>query len=209
MISKKQILWESWNAKVEEFLTPVEDVLEEIDGIDQSLDMFQGMTNILEPMQQVIHTPLGVYPIDSMLKPSDKWDCWIGHTNFPITKKILNILNNNIDGIEVLKILGKYSFFIGVAKMFNILDIRSQIDEKICSYTESEILSDEQVNETVELLKFQLNESNKHWSILVYPAGMVEYITGSDLNTDYLNQLNALLEKKKNFGGIILRSDHG
>lgn len=209
MISKKQILWESWNAKVEEFLTPVEDALEEIDDIDQSADMFHGMTNILEPIQQVIHTPLGVYPVDSMLKPSDKWDCWIGHTNFPITKKILNILNNNIDGIEVLKILGKYSFFIGVAKMFNILDIRSQIDEKICSYTESEILSDEQVNETVELLKFQLNESNKHWSILVYPAGMVEYITGSDLNTDYLNQLNALLEKKKNFGGIILRSDHG
>lgn len=206
MISKKQILWESWNARAEEIISNVANP--EDDDIDIE-EMPQMIESFLEPVSQVIHTPIGVYPVESTLKPSDKWDCWIAYTNFPITKKILNILNNEIDGIEALKILGKYSFFIGVARMFNIKDVREQIDSKICSYTESEILSDENINETVELLKFQLSESNKHWSILVYPAGMVEYITGSELNVDYLNELNKLQEKKKNFGGIILRSDHG
>lgn len=206
MILKKQILWESWNARAEEIISNVANP--EDDDIDIE-EMPQMIESFLEPVSQVIHTPIGVYPVESTLKPSDKWDCWIAYTNFAITKKILNILNNEIDGIEALKILGKYSFFIGVARMFNIKDVREQIDSKICSYTESEILSDENINETVELLKFQLSESNKHWSILVYPAGMVEYITGSELNVDYLNELNKLQEKKKNFGGIILRSDHG
>lgn len=206
MISKKQILWESWNARAEEIISNVANP--EDDDIDIE-EMPQMIESFLEPMSQVIHTPIGVYPIESTLKPSDKWDCWIAYTNFPITKKISNILNNEIDGVEALKILGKYTFFIGVARMFNIKDVREQIDSKICSYSESEILADENVNETVELLKFQLSESNKYWSILVYPAGMVEYITGSELNVDYLNELNKLQEKKKNFGGIILRSDHG
>lgn len=206
MISKKQILWESWNARAEEIISNVANPEDDDINIEEMPQMIE---SFLEPMSQVIHTPIGVYPIESTLKPSDKWDCWIAYTNFPITKKISNILNNEIDGVEALKILGKYTFFIGVARMFNIKDVREQIDSKICSYSESEILADENVNETVELLKFQLSESNKYWSILVYPAGMVEYITGSELNVDYLNELNKLQEKKKNFGGIILRSDHG
>ena len=86
---------------------------------------------------------MGPYPEESTLKPSDRWDCWMGYTNFPITNKVLSILNHDIEGIEALKILGKYSFFIGVAKMFEIADIRKNIEESLCIYTESEILSDE------------------------------------------------------------------
>ena len=161
------------------------------------------------PVQsRLIYTPMGAYPEESILKPSDRWDCWIAHTNFPITGGIANILNTEIDGIEVLKVMGKYSFFIGVAQLFDIRDVRNQINNRICSYTEYEIFSNDEVQETVDLLKDQLKD-NKYWSILVSPEGNVEYVVANEINVEYLDALSSLVEKKNNFGGIILRSDNG
>ena len=161
------------------------------------------------PVQsRLIYTPMGAYPEESILKPFYRWDCWIAHTNFPITGGIANILNTEIDGIEVLKVMGKYSFFIGVAQLFDIRDVREKINNRICSYTEYEIFSNDEVQETVDLLKDQLKD-NKYWSILVSPEGNVEYVVANEINVEYLDALSSLVEKKNNFGGIILRSDNG
>ena len=207
MTSKKKILWESWNAKILTASEQQEPQQEESQAYDASETEISPEYCI--PIQsRLIHTPMGAYPEESILKPSDRWDCWIAHTSFPITGSIVNILNNDIDGIEVLKIMGKYSFFIGVAKLFDIRDVREQINEKICSYTEIEIFSNDEVQETVNLLKDQLKE-NKFWSILVYPEGNIEYVVANEINVEYLDALSSLVDKKNNFGGIILRSDNG
>jgi hypothetical protein len=205
MKTRKKISWESWNAKVL-VDAPEEPVKEET----PTYEPVEEQVDYLVPFQtaRVIYTPLGAFPEESILKPSDRWDCWIAHTNFPVTSKILNILNEEIDGIEVLKIMGKYSFFVGIARLFDIRDVRKQIDDKICSYTENEIFSNDEIEETVNLLKDQLKDNN-FWSILVYPEGMVEYVVANEINIEYLDALSSLIEKKNNFGGIILRSDHG
>ena len=206
MTSKKKILWESWNAKIlasEEQPEPQqEEPSYEMPEVEVSPDFF------IPVQSRLIYTPMGAYPEESMLKPSDRWDCWIAHTSFPITGSIANILNTDIDGIEVLKIMGKYSFFIGVAQLFDIRDVREQINEKICSYTENEIFSNGDIQETVDLLKDQLKD-NKYWSILVCPEGRVEYVVANEINAEYLDALSSLIDKKNNFGGIILRSDNG
>jgi hypothetical protein len=209
MKTKKKIAWESWNAKVSEFLsqedTPQEEMLSYEEQVEQSeKDPFM----FTLPQSRVIYTPMGPYPEESMLKPSDRWDCWIASTNFPITKKIVNILNEEIDGIEALKIMGKYTFFVGVGIMFDVRDVRKQIDDKICSYTENELFENTDVQETVKLLKDQLKENN-YWSILVYPEGNIEYVVANEINAEYLDALSSLVDKKNNFGGIILRSDNG
>lgn len=205
MKTRKKISWESWNARVVAD-TPEETPKEQTATYEQ----LEEQVDYLVPFQttRVIYTPLGPFPEESMLKPSDRWDCWTAHTNFPVTSKILNILNQEIDGIEVLKVMGKYSFFVGIARLFDIRDVRKQIDEKICSYTENEIFSNDEIEETVNLLKDQLKDNN-FWSILVYPEGMVEYVVANEINIEYLDALSSLIEKKNNFGGIILRSDHG
>ncbi len=205
-VPNKKIAWESWNAKVDLFYSPPLPPVEEYE-IEQDIQNQIEKGFILE-QQRVLYTPIGPYPEESMMKPSDRWDCWIGYTNFPITNKILSVLNKEIEGIEGLKILGKYSFFIGVAKLFDITDVRKNIEEKLCSYTESEILSDEETQETVDLVKHQLR-NNKYWSILVSPEGEVEYIVSDCMDKVYLDGLNGLLELKKQLGGIILRSQDG
>ena len=56
------------------------------------------------------------------------FDCWLGHTNFNISKSVKDRLEN-IRGVEVLKICSRYRFFIGVGRMFDFSDVRKEIEE--------------------------------------------------------------------------------
>ena len=59
-----------------------------------------------------------------------QFDCWVGHTNFDITKNIKDTLDT-AEGVEILKINSRYRFFIGVGKMFDFKDVRTNIEEKL------------------------------------------------------------------------------
>jgi hypothetical protein len=209
MLGHKKIAWESWNAKVDiiSSVEPLQQIEEQEYEVDQ-MSQFPIDPGFILEQQRILYTPIGPYPEESMLKPSDRWDCWIGYTNFPVTNNISTTLNKDVEGIEALKILGKYSFFIGVAKMFDISDIRKDIEERLCIYTESEILSDDEIQETVDLVKGQLKH-NKYWSILVSTEGKVEYVVSDCMDRIYLDGLNSLIERKNEIGGIILRSEDG
>ena len=204
MFSHKKIAWQSWNALVKQSIAEERLMLEELEEELKSPTSEQELPGML-PMEifqpKMIHTPLGVYPADSLLKPSDRWDCWLGHTNFDVTRSIKDTLLNDIAGIEALKILGRYSFFIGIPKLFDFKDVRINIEKNLCIYTEQEVLSDEQTQATVDMVKEQL-QTKKYWSILVAPTGKVDYVVSDDLDKDYLDGLNELLELKflKNIG---------
>ena len=187
MSTHKKIAWESWNAKLE-------DIQEETINEDQptylEAEHLQASEIIPSEMfvapARVIHTPLGVYPEDSLLKPSDRWDCWIGHTNFDITNSVVAKLDSEIDGVEALKILGRYSFFVGVGRLFDIAQVRKDIETLLCVYTEQEVLNDSEMRVTVDLVKEQL-ESKKYWSLFVSVEGEVEYIVSDEMDKRYLD----------------------
>jgi hypothetical protein len=213
MNTAKKIAWSSWSALEEaivlaEMTPPVPD-FGDIDpdeiGTEES-QMVSFMPIFSQPEPKLLHTPLGFFPIDSALKPSDRWDCRVGHTNFEITQSVKQTLNS-IEGVEALKVLGRYTFFVGIAKMFKFKDVRVDIEKQLCSYTEQEVL-DEETKITVDLVRGQL-ESNRYWSILVTSSGKVEYVVSNNLDQTYLDGLNELLEAKNELGGIILRGDHG
>ena len=211
MNTAKKIAWSSWSALEEAIVTAESSSMLDLEGIDpeemmEESSMLPFMPIFAQPENKLIHTPLGFFPIDSHLKPSDRWDCRIGHTNFEITQSTKDILNR-VDGIEALKVIGRYTFFIGIAKMFKFKDVRVDIEKQLCSYTEQEVL-DEETKITVDLVRGQL-ESNKYWSILVTSSGKVDYVVSNSLDQNYLDGLNKLLEAKNELGGIILRGDHG
>jgi hypothetical protein len=58
------------------------------------------------------------------------FDCWIGHTNFDITPSVKNILDSTA-GVEVLKVLSRYRFFIGIGKLFDFKEVRKNIEEEL------------------------------------------------------------------------------
>ena len=212
MSTHKKIAWESWNAMVQDIEhspPPMIDMgEEETPPSFEQLERSAEINEIFIQHPKFVYTPLGIYPAESTFKPSDRWDCWIAYTNFGVTKNIADILDTKIDGIEALKILGKYSFFIGIGKLFEISDVRQKIETTLCAYTEKEILSDENTQITVDLVKEQLS-TKKYWSMLVSPEGKVEYVVSDDMDKMYLDGLNSLLELKQNIGGIILRGQNG
>ena len=59
-----------------------------------------------------------------------QFDCWVGHTNFDITNNIKDTLDT-AEGVEILKINSRYRFFIGVGKMIDFKDVRTNIEEKL------------------------------------------------------------------------------
>ena len=206
---KKKICWSSWNASVDDFMESeriaIEAMQEEMEDMGTEIPLLPMMP--MESVPRVLHTPLGMYHQESMFKPSDRWDCWIGSTNFSITHGIKDTLSM-VDGVEALRVLGRYTFFIGVASLFDFKSVRIDIEKTLCGYTEQELLSNEETQATVDLVKEQLI-GNKYWSILVAPTGKVDYVVSDMLDQSYLDGLNQLMELKQRVGGIILRGDHG
>ena len=212
MSKPKQIAWESWNARVEDIMSLKDITLPEIDASEANYGEIEMPVDFFPPemflqQQRVLYTPLGVYPEESSLKPSDRWDCWMGYSNFDITNDIANKIEM-IEGVEALRVMGRYSFFIGVGKLFDIKEVRTDIEKELCVYTEQEIFSNENTQATVNLVKEQL-KTKKYWSMLVSPEGEVEYIVSDKMDKGYLDGLSGLLELKQTRGGIILRGNNG
>jgi hypothetical protein len=205
----KSIVWKSWNAMSDQFLMSLAADLNMIEEAVGAMDEDVGGEIIPFAFKNtgVIQTPVGVFSTDSMFKPSDRWDCWIGTANFDITQEIKDKILE-IDGVACLKIMDRYTFFVGVPDLqFSFNDVRQEIENQLCVYTEQEVMTDE-VKATVDLVKKQL-ENQKYWSILVRVNGNLDYVVSDELDQKYMERLNKLVELKQSHGGIILRGKNG
>lgn len=142
-MKKKLIAWENWN-EIEkmsalEYNPPDEDdeptnqFYELVESNEQSgnfEEAFQGMLS--EMNSQFIYTPFGQVPFDSRFKPSDRWECWLGYTNFGLTKKTVEALQH-VEGVDALKVLSRYSFCVGIGKLFNFSEVKQGIQDAICN----------------------------------------------------------------------------
>ena len=132
-MAKKRIAWENWNQKEIELVESqvFDDTMEEIDG-EENMMMGGGLTPLISQIgPNIIHTPFGMINAESVLKPSDRWECWMGYTNFDINHMVSDRIKKT-EGVEALKIMGRYTFCIGVGKMFSFSNIRKDIENAIC-----------------------------------------------------------------------------
>ena len=131
---KKRIAWESWNTKEIELVESqaFNDTIEEEVEMDENAMISGGLTPLISQIGPVvIHTPFGMINAESALKPSDRWECWLGYTNFDISHMVSDRIKKT-EGVEALKIMGRYTFCIGIGKMFSFSNIRRDIENAIC-----------------------------------------------------------------------------
>lgn len=57
------------------------------------------------------------------------FDCWLAHTNFQITPTIKKRLNKT-EGVELMKVCGRYRFLIGIGRLFKFSDVRINIERQ-------------------------------------------------------------------------------
>ena len=211
MSEPKKIAWQSWNAITEEFyendsgLSTLEDILLATSNPE---DLGDSPIKFFDPGPTVIYTPYGPFSSDSCLKPSNRWDCWFGYTNFDITFSVLDEIEN-ADGVESVKIMGRYTFFIGIGKLFGSTEVKLNIeniltDTKHINNIES-VTPD--LKEAIDSVKLQV-DNKQFWSIFVSSMGEIDYIMADSLTDSYLSDLDKFENLRQKIGGIIIRSSN-
>ena len=187
-----------------------EDELEEESEETPEMLGFVNLDQIIS--RRKIKTPFGYYEIDDDFSPYNMFDCWIGHTNFKITKKDFNILNKEIEGIGCLKVLSPYRFFIGIEKMFSFPAVRIQIQKDLCNNLEMQDEIDQinsNVDHTINMVISKINDAlfsirdSEKWAVYISREGEVKTIKNSEFDSDmeYQNKLKSLKSLKN--GNII------
>lgn len=204
-----KIAWENWDS----------DVLEQeiIDNILESEDFEEEEAEdallFLGKIPKLVTTPTGIYQLHDKMNILNQFDCWMGHTNFDLTKSVEKIIES-VEGVELLSIIGRYRFFIGIGKLFNFSDVRRTIESILCnSLADSydDILEQDIENNYRSLsssiinLKLLVSEY-KHWAIFIGSDGMVDYtMSNQDNDAEYLEMIKEYEQYKKEYGGTILR----
>jgi hypothetical protein len=75
-----------------------------------------------------------IVPVDDKMMEhvnlSTNFDCWLGHTNFNITKEVLDEIES-MEGVEILKVCSRYRFFLGIGRMFDFKEVRKNIESTL------------------------------------------------------------------------------
>lgn len=230
MTIKRKIAWERWD----------EDLLHEeiidnlnIDMEDADEELANDAMELMSKIPKLISTPLGIFQLYDKMSPMKQFECWMGYTNFNITGQIQKNVEN-VEGVELLSVISRYRFFVGVGKLFNFKTVRIDVEnllncnDKTPKKQRSESISDayetladmvfgkDQTNsddditteETVEIIKEVISQ-DKYWAIFVGEDGEIDYTSSNQENDiTYLEKLLSYKKLRRKNGGIILHPDN-
>jgi hypothetical protein len=219
MNQSRKIAWEKFTPSYESKKFDTHEIDEEDDREEdleeesEEMPEMLGFVNLDEIIsRRKIKTPFGYYELDDDFSPYNMFDCWIGHTNFKITKRDFNILNKKIEGIGCLKVLSPYRFFIGIEKMFSFPAVRIQIQKDLCNNLEMQDEIEQinnNVDHTINMVISKINDAlfsirdSEKWAVYISREGEVKTIKNSEFDSDieYQNKLKSLKSLKN--GNII------
>lgn len=119
------IVWEKW-------IDPLAG--DDDHAIVSSSDNYNDEQTIIKTKQiKMIVTPMGMVPYNENTAASSIFNFWVGHSNFDITTKICNLIEE-ADGVETLDIFTRYRFRIGVGKVFDDGEVMRNINHLISKY---------------------------------------------------------------------------
>ena len=194
---KRKIAWERWDEDVIE-QEIVENFYEQ-EGDDE--EVLEDALIFLDKIPSLVTTPMGMFQLHDKMNILNQFDCWMGYTNFDITKSIQSSMEK-IEGVELLKIVTRYRFFLGVGKLFDFSDVRRLIEAKFCDED-----LDEDTEDSVNMIKDTIS-SDRYWAIFVSQSGEILYAsTNNDSDEDYLKKLSLYRKRKKKNGGFIFQND--
>lgn len=74
--------------------------------------------------------PMGIVPLNERNIPGKTYNFWIIHTNFDIGDKEKSILEK-LPGVETLDIFTRYRVRIGIGKVFDEDDVKTEIEKQL------------------------------------------------------------------------------
>lgn len=193
-----KIQWESFNYEFNQYTNEWEDTEpQEEEETEESSDL-NGMSieDFLgeEEYKAAIQTPWGIFNVTDPFAPYKRFEMWIGNTDFNVSQSFVNKVAK-IRGIELVKPLSRYTFIIGIGKLFKFDEIRLSI-EMVGGVSLSSSNIPQEVSELITSL------GDKRFAIYVYPNKKFDYTIETD--TDYHSKIEKFYEEKRKTNGVIL-----
>ena len=195
----KKIAWERWDEDVIE-----QEIVEEFYGDEPSEEdeAIEDALSFLEKIPSLVTTPMGMFQLHDKMNIFNQFDCWMGYTNFEITHSVKDTLEKT-EGVELLHIMTRYRFFLGVGKLFDFSDVRREIEESL----RGDAPLDDDTEETVEMIRDNLS-SDRYWAIFVCQSGEILYTsTNEDDDEIYKKTLEHYKKRKNKNGGLIYQNE--
>lgn len=97
---------------------------------DEELDQLEEMGEMPNTPEEMGYSLPITSDLAQNINLASNFDCWMGHTNFNITHGIREKINK-AEGVEILKVVSRYRFFLGIGRMFDFKDVRTNIENII------------------------------------------------------------------------------
>jgi len=130
-------MWEKWrdpfgekdDNDIDE--EPYSNFYDDEDNQEEDLNELNNAFNQFGKKQiKVIATPMGIIPVNENTASGKLFNFWIGHTNFDITRKIAETIEQ-INGVECLDIFTRYRFRVAIGKAFYDSDVKKNIQDTV------------------------------------------------------------------------------
>jgi hypothetical protein len=214
----RKIVWEAWqdplNGNAEQFsqkpimLNQSPMAMQEYDGEEEPIF---GITP-----NKVVGTPHGLLSITENTLAANRFEFWIAHTNFDITKEFIVQLEQ-IAGVETVEVFTRYRMRIGfpISGLFKTPNIKYRIEELIHKDNEEEInqlmlnISEGYGADKAKELKEIYQELRKkmYWALYLCPNGNVDIVSGNDNYKAFCDKTSILNDAKELVGGFLVSSE--
>jgi len=205
---RRVIKWQSQHLEINTLNGKLQDPDPSFEDDDDYYDEMEYEDPMVQrmPIQNVMSTPFGFWRVDDAMNPFKQFKMWMGHTNFSITPEVVEIIKS-IPGVEVLQIMTRYRFIIGVGELFDIRDVRSTIETQLeCHKDECDMIPDQQLLVQIFELREQLTAKFDQWAIYVFPNGQIDFTTSDEEN--FGQQLNLYKQAVDHSNGVLIESDN-
>lgn len=194
----KKIIWEKWIDPTRPMVYPENHLKsEEIDPLTEAeqdiVDTFPlNKININKNkdinLGPVLVSDAGIIPLFESNIPSKLYNFWMGHTNFRITKPLLNkILNTN--GIEECTPFSPYRFRIAIGKAFkNPKQIRKNIEKALGANIKKE-------KSKLSFIEARLTKENPYWARVILNDNTYDFVVGTT-ELEVLERINSIDKSK-------------
>ena len=114
------IYWEPWVDAYNEDLD-LDDMQDQEEYNDLNFEDMGMEQKFMKPIKTLM-TPFGMLPLTEQSLAGKYFKFWVGHTNFPILNKHVNIIQNCL-GVESVDVFTPYRFRIAVGVLFQDRDV--------------------------------------------------------------------------------------
>lgn len=215
---RRTIIWEYWTNPLgggkeytDEAEKPPDD--DTINYFDNDPEEVSGL------VRPVIPTSMGMVPVQIYGSFHHNFNFWIGHTNFTIDGddhergyKGVATRIEEVEGVEILDILTRYRFRVGIGKAFQSSEVKEAIHDALGVHIEGRgeenpegVKLPSSIKDDVDSIRKSLDKESEFWVVYVVPNGKIDFKI-LDSKSEYDSVLELYRQTQELAGGVIFKS---